>query len=286
MPDTTLRSLDELQLLASGLDHPEGVAWGQDGYIYAGGEAGQIYRIEPDTGNFTEIATTGGFILGLCLDRHNTIYACDEILHKVFRIRPSGEVTIYSTGTSDHPMLLPNYPVFDEAGNLFVSASGDWDGNNGCIFRIQPNGNTALVSDTTLPFVNGLALHPTDRMLYAVLSNMPGVVRFPIDDQGQLGTQQHVVDLPRNVPDGLAFDIDGNLYIACYTPDRIYRLTNAGKLDILLEDWRHIALCSPTNIAFYGEDLTKLVIGSLGSTNLMSIDMPIAGHRVNYPTLP
>ena len=30
----------------SGLDHPECIAWGCDGYAYAGGEAGQIYRID------------------------------------------------------------------------------------------------------------------------------------------------------------------------------------------------------------------------------------------------
>ena len=29
----------------SGLDHPEGIAWGLNGKIYAGGEAGQIYEI-------------------------------------------------------------------------------------------------------------------------------------------------------------------------------------------------------------------------------------------------
>lgn len=281
-----LRSLDELTVLASGLDHPEGVAWGQDGTIYAGGEAGQIYRVNPNTGEFSQIATTEGFILGLCLDGQNNIYACDEILHKVFRISPSGEVSVYSTGSRDRPMILPNYPVFDEDGNLFVSASGDWDGSNGCVFRIEPTGETELVSNTDLPFVNGLALHPNSHMLYAALSNMPGIVRFPIETNGQLGAQQHVIDLPKTVPDGLAFDADGNLYIACYTPDRIYRLTNDGKLDIFLEDWRHVDLCSPTNIAFYGDDLKKLVIGSLGGMNLVSIDMQIAGHRLNYPRLP
>ena len=28
-----------------GLDHPECVTWGSDGYAYAGGEGGQLYRI-------------------------------------------------------------------------------------------------------------------------------------------------------------------------------------------------------------------------------------------------
>jgi gluconolactonase len=37
--------LSEFDLLADGLDHPEGVTWGPDGFVYAGGEAGQIYRV-------------------------------------------------------------------------------------------------------------------------------------------------------------------------------------------------------------------------------------------------
>ena len=37
-----------------GLDHPECVAWGCDGYAYAGGEAGQIYRIDIENGVFEQ----------------------------------------------------------------------------------------------------------------------------------------------------------------------------------------------------------------------------------------
>lgn len=61
-------SLRDLRVLAQGLDHPEGVATGPDGMIYAGGEAGQVYRIDPDSGQVDEVANTGGFVLGLCHD--------------------------------------------------------------------------------------------------------------------------------------------------------------------------------------------------------------------------
>ena len=43
-----LRDLAEFRTWANGLDHPEGVAEGPDGTIYAGGELGQVYRIAPD----------------------------------------------------------------------------------------------------------------------------------------------------------------------------------------------------------------------------------------------
>src|SRR4051794_24582783 len=78
-----LLTLADVSVLAEGLDHPECVAWGQDGYVYAGGEAGQIYRIGLD-GQLTEFASTGGFTLGICLDGDGNIYTCDCKKQAVF----------------------------------------------------------------------------------------------------------------------------------------------------------------------------------------------------------
>ena len=58
-----------ISVLPSGLDHPEGVAWGPDSRVYAGGEAGQVYRINLADNACEAYANTGGFVLGpLSLD--------------------------------------------------------------------------------------------------------------------------------------------------------------------------------------------------------------------------
>jgi len=49
------------------LDHPEGIAVHPDGSVWCGGERGQIYRIAADGSASEEIASTGGFCLGLSL---------------------------------------------------------------------------------------------------------------------------------------------------------------------------------------------------------------------------
>jgi len=41
-------TIDNIDVYAEGLDHPECIAVHPDGSVWAGGEAGQIYRIAPE----------------------------------------------------------------------------------------------------------------------------------------------------------------------------------------------------------------------------------------------
>ena len=40
-------SINDIEIFADGLDHPECVAVHPDGSVWAGGEAGQIYKVSP-----------------------------------------------------------------------------------------------------------------------------------------------------------------------------------------------------------------------------------------------
>ena len=78
----------QLSVLVDGLDHAEGIACGPDGGVFAGGEAGQVYRIDIERAEFTEIANTGGFVLGMALDAAGNVYACDHVNQCVQKITP------------------------------------------------------------------------------------------------------------------------------------------------------------------------------------------------------
>ncbi|MCP4165052.1 MAG: SMP-30/gluconolactonase/LRE family protein [Chloroflexi bacterium] len=278
----SLMNIEDFAPFADGLDHPECVTWGADGYVYAGGEAGQIYRVNLDDGAFVEIGNTGGFILGLCLDGDNNVYACDMVKQAVMRVSASGEVSTYTSGSPERAMGVPNYPVFDAQGNLYVSDSGGWKESTGCIYRIEPNGDTNVIIDS-LNFANGLALSPDGSALYVVLSLVPGVGKVKLMSDGSVGPLEIVVTLDKVIPDGIAFDVQGNLYIACYTPDRIYRLSPQGDLALVADDWESVIFSSPTNITFGGPDLSTLVVASLARWHLTKGQMPVSGSPLHYP---
>jgi sugar lactone lactonase YvrE len=108
---------------------------------------------------------------------------------------------------------------------------------------------------------------------------MPGVVRMPLAG----GPAEAVVALPRTVPDGLAFDAEGGLWIGCYQPNRIYRLDSGGELAVIVDDWTGEYVMSPTNLAFAGDDLDVLVLASLCGWAVTAIDPGVRGAPLEYP---
>jgi len=115
-----------IAILASGLDHPEGVVWcAEREVVYAGGERGELYRVTLD-GRVEQFAATGspGAVLGLALDAAGRLYVCDEGGQRLLRVDPdTATIEVLSTGTPERPMIAPNYPVFERSGRLLVSVT-------------------------------------------------------------------------------------------------------------------------------------------------------------------
>ncbi|MCE2489990.1 MAG: SMP-30/gluconolactonase/LRE family protein [Anaerolineae bacterium] len=275
----------ELQALPHDMDHPEGVAVAPNGLVHAGGEAGQIYRIDLEAGSCEVIADTGGFITGLAHDAAGNIYACDVGNQAVMRISPDGVIDVYSKGNADQRMRVPNYPAFDSAGNLYVSDSGAWAQRDGFVWRIRPGGQAEIWDRQARGFTNGLCLTPDGQALIVVESSAPCIARIPIEADGSAGRRELLLDLPRSVPDGVAFDCEGRLYISVYTPSIIYRLERDGSLTTLYEEWERFLLDSATNVAFAGPELKTLLIANLDGRKLLRASLQVPGHPLNYPQL-
>jgi gluconolactonase len=268
------------------LDHPEAVAWGPDERVYAGGEDGQVYRFGLADKTFHQLARiAGGFVLGLAHDADGNVYACDERLARVHRITPQGEVSTYASGNADQKMRVPNYPVFDDAGNLFVSDSGDFGERNGAIWRVRPGGQAEVWDRSANGFTNGMCLSADGRTLYVVESSPPLIARLEIRADGSAGERTVIVEMPRQVPDGVALDRNGDLYIGMYNPNIIYKCRPNGELVTLYDDWEQLKLLAPTNVAFGGPDLSTLIIAGLCGWSVHTAPVAVPGLPVRYPKL-
>jgi gluconolactonase len=277
-------ALDDFETLATGLDHPEGVAAGPDGSLFAGGEAGQIYRVGVG-GAVDEIASTGGFIYGVVVDGSGDVFACDFGKAAVARVSATGEVATYSNGTAGRPMRVPNFAAFDDGGNLYVTDSGEWGDDDGVVYRIARGGATEIWTEATPRFPNGCCLTAGGEALLVVESHGRAVVRVPIEDDGGAGRPEPVVDLSGSQPDGIALAEDGTMFVGCYRPDRIYRIPPGGSVEVFADDPDGVVLNQPANVAFSGPNLDRLLVSSLGGWSLVAAPAGVRGLPLRYPSV-
>jgi gluconolactonase len=261
------------------LDHPEGVAVHPDGSVWCGGERGQVYRLEPDGGSIQEVASTGGFCLGMAFDPSaEHLYVCDLKLAAVFRVAvATARVERFAGGAQDRPFRIPNFPAFDAQGRLYVSDSHGFGVPGPGVFRIDPDGRGELWYDRDVTFANGLAVVPDGSALYVAETFASNVFRIPIRDDGTAGDREEVAHVPGSLPDGLAFDVEGNLYVGCYEPSHVLRVDPAGTVVVLWHDPTAHTLAHPTNLAFRGP---TMFTANLGRWHLTRIEVGIEGARL------
>jgi gluconolactonase len=262
-----------IEVLVDGLDHPEGVCWDPRAEIvWAGGEDGQLYRIDVHERTFELVARAPGFVLGLAVDaRGRLVLCCDR---GMICVLDAGAVRTLREG-----FMLPNYPAFAPDGTLFFSDSGHWAGNDGCVFRLDVDGQLDAFSAALPHFPNGCAVTADGRHLWMVESYEPTLNRFDL----QTGELEQIARLDGTVPDGVAFTSEGVL-VSCYRPDRIVHIDRDGKIETVAEDPQGTLLSAPTNVAFVGEHRDRLVSANLGRWHLTLIsELGFRGESLHYP---
>ncbi|MEO1678707.1 MAG: SMP-30/gluconolactonase/LRE family protein [Pseudomonadota bacterium] len=254
------------------LSHPEGVAVGPDGWIWAGNQDGDILRIAPDGTAMEAAASTGGFALGLAFDGDRALYVCDLRHAAVFRLDlATREIRPFTPPG----ILIPNFPLVDRRrGRLLVSDShasgtpgpGIWS------YDLE-TGAGGLWYAGDLNFANGLAMRPGEDAVYVCETFAPAITRIEIGPDGGAGAVSTFASGLPGLPDGIAFDAGGNLVVGCYEPSRLLRISADGtRTDVLIEDPTAHVFCHPTNIAFDGE---ALFTANLGRWHITRVAMDV-----------
>lgn len=273
-----------------GVDHPESISVGPAGEAYTTGTGGQVYRLNLEANIAEQFASTAPRrMLGQAVDAEGNLYCADCATGKVIRLTPHGRESTYATGPGGQPFLCTNYPAFDRTGNMYLSDSGDWsEETNGHIYKILPGGGEArLWFPEPVDTPNAIALDAEETFLYFVETFGNSIARITIAPDGQAGAFERVVHMPRHIPDGIAFDIEGRLWIACHRPDAIYVFDmGSRRLELFAEDWRGEALRGPTDVAFAGPNRDIVLAASLDNLVVHRFDnVGVRGLPLNNPKL-
>jgi gluconolactonase len=276
-------SLDRFDELASGLNHPEGVAWNPiDGLVYAGGEGGEIYAVTLD-GEVRQVGSSGGSMLGVAVDGRGRVYACDAGKGEIACWDPSTEeLTIYARGVGGAGMDCPNVAAFGPEGSLYVTCSGE-EGRPE-IVRVSPGGEQVeRWTDATPGYPNGALVTPDGSAIVVVEAHRQRVVTLPILADGSAGPPSLVAALPDTDPDGIALAADGAYWVTLYRPDGLMRIDTAGKVELVVDDHLATTFDAPTNIAWAGDRLDRAVIANVGDSFLSIADVGVAGAPLHLP---
>ena len=273
----------------SGVDHPESISVGQKGEAYTTGTGCQVYRINLETNSGEQFAQTENRCLGQAVDVDGNLYCAECVAGRVLKISPSGGIETYAAGPGGKPFQCTNYPAFDKNGNMYLSDSGDWSGEiNGYIYKIKPGGGEAeLWYPHAVDTPNAIALDAEEKFLYFVETFGSGIARIAVDADGSAGELERVIHMPRHIPDGIAFDEEQRLWIACHRPDCIYAFDlSSRKLELFAEDWKGEALRGPTDIAFAGPQRDIMLAASLDNLKVHRFDHTgIRGLKLNHPRI-
>jgi len=162
---------------------------------------------------------------------------CDVKLAAVRRFDSNGkfiknEIEKYCAGIE---VYCPNDLITDSNGNIYFT---DSIRNKGKVCFLGVNGEQSILADD-LDYPNGLVLSFDQKTLYVAESYKNRVIKIVLESAGNMkGSIEVFADLPthssgkeiNNLPDGLAIDWDGDLWVAHYGMQAIHKLSPEGKL--------------------------------------------------------
>jgi gluconolactonase len=285
---STAAGPDAIRRLAPGIRGPEGVAVDRDGNVYAGGADGVIRRLTPSGGLAAFARVSDGQLGGLAFDREDNLFVCDGFTGRVVKVDRLGRVEVFAEWAGARRLHVPNFPVFDAGGQLWVSDSFDRPlsaldfaaeyrepRGTGAIVRLRPDGRGEVVLDG-LFMPNGLAIDPDHEWLYILQTTRHNCIRL------RLGADTpHSEDYGPSLgggPDGMAFDSAGELVITLPEQRRVIGLARDLSLRVIADDPEGELMPFPTNCAFGGPDFRDLFVANMHADHLPVIRLDWPGH--------
>lgn len=309
--------LTDVASLGTGLQRPECVLATRNGDLFVSdGGRGGICIIRAD-GSVELIVAKGapqGFLPNgiALLPGRDLLIANLGADGGVWRMTLAGELSLVLDAVDGQPLPPINFVGVDAKSRLWITVStrqlpreramrkGFADG-----FIVVKDEQGARIVADGIGYTNEAIVDPTGQWLYVNETIAQRTIRFPIRDDASLGEREVVASYPPAThPDGFAFDADGGVWCVSVASNRVIHVAKDGHQTIVLEDAdtdemrevaaafgegrferRHIdagksrRLANISSIAFGGDDLKTVYLGSLFGDRLWTFRSPIAGAR-------
>jgi sugar lactone lactonase YvrE len=274
-----------LQTLVDGLAFPECPRW-HDGELWLSEKrAGRVVAVS-ETGDVRSVVAVPGGPGGLGWTPNGELLVLDMSARRLLRF-DGDELTIVAD-LSEVTVGRCNDMVVDQEGRAYVGHFG-YDLLGGApaapatLVLVQPAGEVSTVADD-LHFPNGCELHEDESTLLVAESAANRITEFDVRADGSLGERRAFAELGTAIPDGIARDAAGGLWVSDPVGCALLRVERGGAVTERVstapagafacalggDDGRTLFTC------LYTEQASQLADGAppIGSVVTMRVDVP------------
>lgn len=261
----------KVEKVAGGFAFTEGPVWSHRGFLlFSDVPNDKIIRLVPGKGHDVFREDSHGSN-GNTFDRQGRLYTCESRTRRVIRSGRKGKkIEVLAEQWEGKRLNAPNDIVVRKDGQIYFTdpAFGsqadtrelDFYG----VYHITPKGQMELVAKPA-GRPNGIAISPGGEILYVANSDERNLRAYDLDRNGAASNERTVASGIDGVPDGIAVDEKGNIYVTArglsiYSPQ--------GKLLKTIEMAE-----TPANCAFGDPDFKTLYITARTSVYQVRLDV-------------
>jgi sugar lactone lactonase YvrE len=305
-----------LRRVGSGLSRPECVVTNAAGDIFTADWRGGVAHVRADGAQALYVGEIPGGRParpnGIALRRDGSFLFANLGAEQggVFALSRAGEIRPFLEAVDGIALPPSNFVVEDDRGRVWITVSTRLvprarayrrDVADGFIVLVDEKG-ARIVADH-LGYTNEAVLDARGEWLYVNETFSRLTSRFPIRSDGRLGPREVFAEYDAGTfPDGMAFDVEGHLWVVSIISNRVLRVAPDGKATTVLEDLdaAHVAwveaayvagelgrphldgvksarLRNISSIAFGGPDRRTAYLGCLLDDAIYAFASPIAG---------
>lgn len=251
-----------IETIASGLAFPECPRWREGRLWFSDIYRGVVLRLDPATGDLEQVTEVPGEPAGLGFLPDGRLLVASVQDRKIYVLDETGELQQHADLHAIASWHLNDMAVDARTGRAYVGNYGDDSTPPAPPFpvdlaMVEPDGTAHVVAEQML-FANGMAITPDGAtLIVAETRATPGrLSTFTIETDGSLVNRRVLVEFddPRVMPDGIALDAEGGVWVASPFSQEVIRVSAGGEITA------RIAVPHPYAVALGGADGRDLFV--------------------------